>query len=37
MATLATGMTGTHQISYTNNFAPTGSAYQVNTFVDRGG
>jgi nickel/cobalt transporter (NicO) family protein len=36
VATLADGMTGTHQIAYTNNFAPTGSAYQVNAFVDKG-
>ncbi len=36
IASLADGMTGTHQISYTNNFAPTGSAYQVNAFVDKG-
>ena len=36
LATLAAGMTGTHQISYTNNFAPSGSAYQVNGFVDKG-
>jgi nickel/cobalt transporter (NicO) family protein len=35
-ATLAAGMIGTHQIAYTNNFAPIGSAYQVNTFVDKG-
>ncbi len=35
MATLATGLSGTHQIVYTNNYAPTGSAYQVNTFVDK--
>ncbi len=36
LATLAAGMTGTHKIAYKNNFAPTGSAYQVNTFVDKG-
>ena len=35
-ATLAAGMTGTHQIDYKNNYAPTGSAYQVNAFVDKG-
>jgi nickel/cobalt transporter (NicO) family protein len=35
-ATLADGMTGTHQIAYTNKYAPTGSAYQVNAFVDDG-
>lgn len=35
-ATLADGMTGTHQISYTNNNAPTGATYQVNAFVDQG-
>jgi ABC-type nickel/cobalt efflux system permease component RcnA len=33
---IAAGMMGTHQISYKNNFAPTGSAYQVNAFVDKG-
>ena len=36
VATLADGMMGTHQLTYTNNFAPTGSAYQVNAFVDTG-
>jgi ABC-type nickel/cobalt efflux system permease component RcnA len=35
-AALADGTTGTHQISYANNFAPTGAAYQVNTFVNQG-
>lgn len=35
-ASLPDGLTGTHQIAYTNNFAPTGSAYQVNTFIDKG-
>lgn len=35
-ATLADGMTGTHQISYTNNNAPIGAAYQVNAFVENG-
>lgn len=35
-ATLAAGMTGAHQLDYQNNFAPTGSAYQVNAFVDKG-
>lgn len=35
-ASLPDGMTGTHQIAYTNNFAPAGSAYQVNTFVEKG-
>ncbi|MCB0171886.1 MAG: hypothetical protein KDJ97_15170 [Anaerolineae bacterium] len=34
-ATPADGMTGMHSISYQNNFAPTGSAYQVNAFVDK--
>ena len=34
-ATLTAGMTGTHQLEYANNFAPTGAAYQVNAFVDR--
>ncbi|MEZ4731310.1 MAG: hypothetical protein R3E79_29680 [Caldilineaceae bacterium] len=29
--------TGTHQIYYKNNFAPTGVAYQVNAFVDQTG
>lgn len=32
-ATLAQGMTGTHVITFSNHFAPAGSAYQVNTFV----
>lgn len=36
VAALANGLTGTHQIAYTNNFAPAGSIYQVNTFVDKG-
>lgn len=35
-ATLADGMTGTHEIAYTNNYAPTGAVYQVNAFVDKG-
>ena len=35
-AALADGMTGTHQIAYANTFAPTGSTYQVNAFVDKG-
>ena len=35
-AALADGMTGTHQISFKNNYAPAGSAYQVNAFVDKG-
>ncbi len=35
-ATPAAGLTGTHQIAYANNNAPTGVAYQVNTFVDTG-
>ncbi len=34
--TLGDGMTGTHQIAYKNNFAPTGAVYQVNAFVDKG-
>lgn len=34
--TLADGMSGTHQISYANDYAPKGSAYQVNTFVEDG-
>jgi nickel/cobalt transporter (NicO) family protein len=33
---LPDGLTGTHQIAYTNTFTPTGSAYQVNTFVEKG-
>lgn len=33
---LADGMTGTHSISYRNGYAPTGSTYQVNAFVDQG-
>jgi hypothetical protein len=32
---LAEGMTGSHQIDYKNNFAPAGSVYQVNAFVDK--
>jgi len=32
----AASMTGTHQIYYKNNFAPTGAVYQVNAFVDKG-
>jgi hypothetical protein len=35
-AGLAAGMTGSHRISFTNNYTPTGSAYQVNAFVDDG-
>lgn len=35
-ATLSDGTTGAHQISYANDYAPTGSAYQVNTFVENG-
>ncbi|MCW5848725.1 MAG: hypothetical protein KIT87_01315 [Anaerolineae bacterium] len=35
-ATLTTGMTGPHQLTYQNNNAPTGAAYQVNAFVDKG-
>ncbi len=35
-ATLPDDMTGTHLIFYANNYAPIKSAYQVNTFVDRG-
>ena len=34
--TLAAGLSGTHQISYTNNFAPAGSMYQVNAFIEQG-
>ncbi len=33
-AALAADLTGTHQLVYANNYAPTGSAYQVNAFVD---
>ena len=29
-------LTGTHQIDYRNSFAPPGSIYQVNAFVDKG-
>jgi nickel/cobalt transporter (NicO) family protein len=36
IAKLPDGMMGTHQIYYKNNYAPTGSAYQVNAFVDKG-
>ena len=36
LARLADAMTGTHRIYYKNNYAPTGSAYQVNAFVDKG-
>lgn len=35
-AALASGMTGSHQISFANAYAFTGSAYQVNAFVDAG-
>lgn len=35
-ATLADTPTGTHTTYYRNNYAPTGSAYQVNAFVDKG-
>ncbi|MFN8539421.1 MAG: hypothetical protein U0232_18325 [Thermomicrobiales bacterium] len=35
-ATLAAGLTGTHAIAYSNNNAPAGVAYQVNTFVENG-
>jgi ABC-type nickel/cobalt efflux system permease component RcnA len=35
-AALSGGLTGTHQIAYANAYAPTGSAYQVNAFVDQG-
>jgi nickel/cobalt exporter len=35
-AALADGMTGTHTIAYVNTNAPTGAAYQVNTFVEQG-
>lgn len=34
-APLADGMTGTHQINFKNNFAPTGSVYQVNALVNK--
>lgn len=34
VATLATGLASTHQIFYTNTYAPSGSSYQVNAFVD---
>ena len=35
-ATLPGGMTGTHTTAYRNTHAPTGAAYQVNTFVEQG-
>src|SRR4051812_31161584 len=35
-ATPASTATGTHQLYYKNSFAPVGSAYQVNAFVDKG-
>lgn len=35
-ASLTGDLTGTHQIAYANNNAPTGAAYQVNTFVENG-
>src|SRR4051812_32206942 len=36
VATLPAGVTGSHRIDYKNNFAPRGSIYQVNAFVDKG-
>ena len=36
LATLPAGMTSTHQIAYVNKYAPPGSTYQVNAFVDKG-
>ncbi|MGH2550791.1 MAG: nickel/cobalt transporter, partial [Thermomicrobiales bacterium] len=36
-ATLAEGMTGTHTISFANLYSPTGSMYQVNTFISEAG
>lgn len=35
-ATLADGMAGTHAIAYSNNNAPAGVSYQVNTFIETG-
>lgn len=35
-ANLPKGMTGRYTVSYKNNFAPAGSAYQVNAFVEKG-
>src|SRR6185503_1522103 len=35
-AALADGLTGTHQLSYANGYAPAGATYQVNAFVDAG-
>src|SRR5690349_558862 len=35
VSNLTDNMTGTHKIYYKNNYAPTGSAYQVNAFVDK--
>lgn len=34
-ATLAAALTGTHQLTYQNNYAPTGSAYQVNALLEK--
>ncbi len=35
-AALPEGTTSNHALSYANNYAPTGTAYQVNTFVETG-
>ena len=35
VSNLADKITGMHKIYYKNNYAPTGSAYQVNAFVDK--
>ena len=34
-ATLVAALTGTHQLTYQNNYAPTGSAYQVNALLEK--
>jgi ABC-type nickel/cobalt efflux system permease component RcnA len=36
VANLADNTAGAHKLYYKNNYAPTGSAYQVNAFVDKG-
>ena len=35
-AAVADAGTGAHRIAYANGYAPTGSAYQVNAFVEQG-
>lgn len=34
-ATLTDSLTGAHQLTYQNNYAPAGSTYQVNAVVDK--